>query len=542
MFRPGLRSITNTSRGGENLRHDLSRRHFVELSGASAIALAFGLPDVASERTKPAGPFRAYPFTLGVASGDPLPDAVVLWTRLAPEPLSSTGGMDPARFPVHWQVAEDDRFSRVVRHGTALARREFAHSVHVDVKGLLPGRDYYYRFRAGREISPVGRTRTAPSPHSMPDRVRFAAAACQAWYDGFYTAYGHLAEEDIDVVVHLGDYLYEYSASTRGGRPGVVLPDKYNRVTTTLTDYRDRYALYKLDPQLQAAHAAAPWILTWDDHEVVDDYMGDSDTVGTPAEEFLIRRANAYRAYWEHQPLRVPPPVGPDMRLYRKFTFGRLVEFNMLDYHQYADPMACGGGVVVDCPEALDPARQVLGRQQEEWLFDGLARSRATWNVLGQQRMMAQLRRQTAAGPAVPMSYWDGYKPARQRIFTALTERDVANPISLSGDLHRSLAAELRPDFDNPDTPAIATEFEIASISSGRDGVDLDPFGENILTSNPHVKFYNSQRGYVRFTATQDTWQADYRVVPFVLEPGAPVSTRATLVTENGRPGVNVIE
>lgn len=541
MFRPGLRTMANSSRGGEQLRREYGRREFVGLSGVSAVALAFGLPDVASERTRTAGPFRNYPFTLGIASGDPLPDSVMLWTRLAPEPFSSTGGMDPARFPVHWQVAEDERFSRVVRAGTALARREFVHSVHVDVRGLRPGREYYYRFRAGREISPVGRTKTAPAPGATPTSFRFAATACQAWYDGYYTAYRHMAGEDIDLVVHLGDYLYEYSAFTRGGRPDADLPDKYDRVTVTLTDYRDRYALYKLDPDIQAAHAVAPWIVTWDDHEVVNNYLGDSDTDGTPPEEFLIRRANAYRAYWEHQPLRVPHPVGPDMRLYRRFAFGDLVEFNALDTHQYADDLACGDAVTVDCPERHDPSRTFLGEAQEAWLLDGLARSSARWNVLAQQVMMSQLARETSDGVALPMIYWDGYTAARDRLFTGLAERNVANPISLSGDLHHSVAADLKEDFDDPDSATIGTEFEVSSMSSGGDGSDMSSFGENLLRSNPHLKFYNRQRGYIRFTATPDTLQADYRIVPYVSERGAPISTRASLLTENGHPGVQVI-
>jgi alkaline phosphatase D len=541
MLGSDLRALLDSTSDRNRRLQTFSRREFVGISGMSAVALAFGLNDIAWAETRATAKFRDYPFSLGVASGDPLPDSVVLWTRLAPEPLSSTGGVDRVRFPVHWQVAEDQSFTKVVREGTALALPEYVHSVHVDVRGLRPGREYYYRFKAGSEISPVGRTKTAPKPGTTPAAFRFAAAACQAWYDGYYTAYGHLANEDLDLVLHLGDYIYEYSVWTRGGRPDAELPDKYDRVTVTLADYRDRYALYKLDPNIQAAHAAAPWILTWDDHEVVNNYMGDDDNRGTPPEEFLIRRANAYRAYWEHQPLRVPHPVGPDMRLYRRFAFGNLVQFNVLDFHQYGDPFACGGGVHVDCPERLDPARTLLGDEQEAWLLDGLSRSSTVWNVLAQQRMMAQLRRNTSAGPAIPMTYWDGYTPARDRILTALTERNVSNPISLSGDLHRSLAAELKQDFDDPDSATVATEFEISSISSGEDGTDIDPFGENLLASNPHLKFYNSQRGYVRFTATPSAWQADYRVVPYVRERGAPISTRASFLTENGRPGVQAV-
>ncbi len=514
-----------------------NRRELVSLSGISAIALAFGMVGTSAGTTRSTPTFTHNPFSLGISSGDPLPDAVVLWTRLAPEPLESFGGMDPVAVPVEWQVAEDPAFRRVVRHGTALALPEYVHAVHVDVRGLRPGREYFYRFKAGYHLSPVGRTKTAPDPRAYVSAFSFGAVSCQAWFDGYFTAYRHLAEEDLDLVVHLGDYIYEYSVQTNGGRPDMVLPDKYNRVTTLLNDYRDRYALYKLDPDLQAAHAAFPWIVTWDDHEVVNNYA-DDDHPSMPPADFLVRRANAYRAYWEHMPLRAQlEPVGPDVAMYRRFTFGRLLEFSMLDTRQYRDDQACGDGQRIDCAERLDPARTLLGPEQESWLYDGLSRSRATWNLLGQQIMMAQVDFSLDPGQTFSMDLWDGYKPARDRVVAALTERQVTNPVILSGDFHRAMAAEVRADFDDPESATVATEFVGTSISSGLDGADRDEFAEPFL-ANSHVRFYSAQRGYLRFQVTPELLQSDFRTVPYIRQRGAPVQTRASFVTEEGMPGL----
>lgn len=517
---------------------DLGRRRFLGYSGIGALALAFGpLQAEPSALTREVARFKNDPFSLGIASGDPLPDSVVLWTRLAPEPLASLGGMEPHRVPVRWQVAEDARFRRVVRQGTATARPEYAHSVHVDVRGLRPGREYFYRFKAGDEISPTGRTKTAPAPGAAASAFTFGMVSCQAWFDGYYTAYGHLAEEDLDLVLHLGDYLYEYGVQTNGGRPDTPVPGKFHSPTVHLSDYRDRYALYKLDPQLQAAHAMAPWIVTWDDHEVVDNYAGLAHP-SAPPEDFLVRRANAYRAYWEHMPLRALDPAGQNMPLYRRFTFGRLLEFSVLDTRQYRSDQACGDGLKTDCDQRLDPSRTMLGDAQESWLLDGLGRSSAKWNVLAQQVMLSQVDFNTDPGQALGMDLWDGYKPSRDRLLNGIVERKVRNPIVLSGDFHRSMAADVKQDFDDPASPTIATEFLGSSISSGMDGADMDEYGSQFLAANDHIRFYNGQRGYMTFRVTPDTWNASYRVVPYVRERGAPVFTRASFAVEDGRPGL----
>jgi alkaline phosphatase D len=478
--------------------------------------------------------FFRNPFTLGIASGDPLPDSVVLWTRLAPDPLNG-GGMPPEPFPVQWQVAEDEAMRQVVQRGSVLATPEFAHSVHVDVKGLKPGWEYWYQFRAGNELSPVGRTKTAPPLGAPVDQFRFAFVSCQNWQDGLYTAYQRLAEEDLDLVIHLGDYMYE-----GGIRANAVRPHN-GPEPTTLEGYRNRYALYKSDPNLQAAHAAFPWLVTWDDHEVDNNYADEvpQDPQAQSREAFLARRAAAYRAYYEHMPLRATAiPQGPDMQLYRRFTFGNLAEFNVLDTRQYRSDQACGDGRRSGCAEALDPSRTLTGAEQEQWLFEGLSRSQARWNILAQQVFMAQ--RDFSPGPeqSFSMDAWDGYVASRDRLFQFLQSSRVSNPIVLTGDVHANWVADLKADFANPNSATLGTEFVGTSISSGGNGNDTNANTAGILADNPHIKFFNGQRGYVRCEVRPDRWRADYRIVPFVTQPDAPISTRASFVVENGRPGV----
>lgn len=290
--------------------------------------------------------FPANPFALGVASGDPWPDSVVLWTRLSTDPLGPTGaGLPVSAVLVAWEVAHDEAFTRVVRRGTVPATPEQGYAVHAEVYGLEPGRAYFYRFLAGGEVSPVGRTRTMPAMNADPERLRFAFVSCSDYQNGYFNAYGHLGREDVDLVLHLGDYIYEYGPNPRGVRqhngPEIV----------TLDDYRRRYALYKGDTQLQAAHAAAPWIVVWDDHEVENNYAADvpeeraSGEAPVTREAFLARRAAAYQAYYENMPLRASSlPKGPDLQLYRRLTWGRLAQFSMLDTRQYRTDQPCGDG------------------------------------------------------------------------------------------------------------------------------------------------------------------------------------------------------
>lgn len=508
----------------------LSRRSFI--AGSASFAAAALLSDRTFGVVTAAAALPGYPFTLGVASGDPLPDGVVLWTRLAPRPREPGGGMPPEPVEVGWQVAEDEAFARVVQQGTAPAVPAWGHSVHVEVTGLRPDCWYWYRFRAAGEISAVGRTRTMPPAGAMAERLRFAFASCQKYETGHYTAYEHMAREDLDLVVHLGDYIYEKGDGKNAVRPHGT-PEIFS-----LDDYRARYAVYKSDPHLQAAHALAPWIVAWDDHEVSNNYAAavPEHPERTTGAEFLLRRAAAYRAYYEHMPLRRSAlPAGPDMQLYRRLAFGRLAEFNVLDTRQYRTDQPQGDGVKPPGPAVLDPQGTLLGARQRDWLLSGLTASPAAWNILAQQVMMAQV--DFAAGPdeAVSMDKWTGYEFERRRVLRHLRDARAANPVVLTGDIHCNWANEISPGPDASDATPVAVEFVGTSISSGGDGGEKRASTDAVLAENPGVKFFNDERGYVRCEVTPRAWRTDYRTVAYVSRPGAPVLTRASFVVESGR-------
>ncbi|MFB4314741.1 alkaline phosphatase D family protein [Actinomadura sp. 21ATH] len=517
------------------------RRTFLAMTGVSAAAFAAGTGHAAAEENA-GGKVPADPFTLGVASGDPLPDGFVLWTRLAPVPLAADGhgGMPLRPFTVRYEVAEDAGFKRVVKRGQALATPELAHSVHAEVHGLRPGREYFYRFRAGTEVSPAGRTRTAPDPRSTPDSFRFATASCAAWYHGHFTAYQHMAREDPDMVLFLGDYIYEYGITAANmWRQGVPLPGPEHAVEiNTLEQHRLRYSLFKTDPDLQAAHAVAPWIFTTDDHEVQNNHAGDWSETGVPPADFLRRRAVAYRAFYENLPLRgVMRPEGPDLDLYRRYRWGRLAQIDMLDNRQYRDTYPAGA-VTDNSPERHDPERSILGARQEKWLYDGLGRSDATWNLLGSGVVVAEIDRDTGAGELYSNDMWDGFPANRKRLWSALERHGIANPVVLSGDIHRHVAADLKADFKDPGSKTIGTELVTGSIGSDGDGGETDSLAR-VWLGNPHVKLYNARRGYVSCALTPQRLTSEFRTVEYVTRPGAPVRTAARFVTEAGRPGLN---
>ncbi len=508
----------------------LQRRRF--LFGASALAslvIADPVSALAQRRTMK---FTANPFSLGVASGDPWPDGVVLWTRLAPDPLQG-GGMPGQIVDVRWEIASDEQMRNVVESGVTAARPELGHSVHVEVSGLQPARQYWYRFMSGDAVSPVGRTRTAPALDARVDRLGFAFASCQHYETGFYTAYKHMVAEELDLVVFLGDYIYEGSAIS--GRPRMHNGNE----PRTLVEYRNRYALYKGDALLQRAHAAFPWVVTWDDHEVENNYAGDVDTGYSPRQKFLIRRAQAYQAFYEHMPLR-PSAFrrGPAVEIYRRLRFGNLMEMNVLDTRQYRTDQPCGDGSKPLCPEALNPKATMMGSRQEQWLMQGLGQSRSRWNVIAQQVMVAPV--DTASGPdkQYSMDKWSGYVEPRNRLLDFLGRRRPSNPVVITGDIHSNWAADLKTDFDKEDAPVVGTEFVGTSISSGGDGSDTQLNTARRLEENPHIKFFNAQRGYVRSVLTPERWQTDYRVLAAVTQPDAAVGTRASFVVENGQPGV----
>ncbi|MGQ0538377.1 MAG: alkaline phosphatase D family protein, partial [Gemmatimonadaceae bacterium] len=427
------------------LQHGTSRREFVADSLRAAAALvAFGtLP---AGRGDPAWRARAYPFTLGVASGDPGNDGFVAWTRLAPDPVRG-GGMPSRQVPVRWEIAADESFRRIMRRGESLALPELAHSVHVEVGGLGAAREYFYRFIAGGETSPVGRALTAPALGARNSNLRFAFVSCQHYEQGYYTAHRHLAHDNVDFVVHLGDYIYEYGIANNNPNP---IRRHDGDEIVTLEQYRNRFALYKSDRDLQLAHASAPFIVTWDDHEVENNYADEISENDDPPERFLLRRAAAYQAYYEHLPLRRSAmPSGADMRLYRRLHYGTLATFNVLDGRQYRSDQACRDGRKPRCPEVFNESRTMLGSEQERWLLDGLAASRAQWNFLANQVLMGEngYRRPDDPELTYPLDTWNGYTAQRRRVLDSFASRKVTNPVVLTGDIHVSLALELKADW-----------------------------------------------------------------------------------------------
>lgn len=479
--------------------------------------------------------FREHPFTLGIASGAPRADGFVIWTRLAPRPLEG-GGMKPKPVEVEWEVAADERFAKVVRRGKAIANPSSVHAVHVEVDGLDAARDYWYRFIAGGERSDGARTRTAPSPGHGDERLRLALASCQQYEQGWYVAHRHLAAEGVDLVAFVGDYIYESSWGNRHVRHHATGEPH------TLDDYRARYAQYKTDPDLQRSHACAPWIFTWDDHEVDNDYAGDRSEDLDP--RFLARRAAAYRAFLEHLPVR-PSEVEANggYRIYGRHAWGDLALLHVLDDRQYRDHQACpkalrGGGNVVgaECTERLDPHRTMLGAAQERWLAEGLARSRAHWNLVVQQTLMATAGRPSERGPLHWTDGWDGYPIARERLLAALAQPGVRNPIVLGGDVHANYVADLHLRPGDPASPLVAAEFCGTSITS--QGTRPDVIAR-IKGANPHIRFAEStKRGYVVLDVSRGRTEAALRVVETVKERDSPVATRARFTVEDGRPGV----
>jgi alkaline phosphatase D len=505
----------------------LTRRQFLQRSAALVSSACVAPRAFAQPR------FTSTPYTLGVASGYPHAEGMTLWTRLAPH-----GGMPGTPVEVRWEISGDDSFRSIAGRGTAIASPHWAHSVHVDAQGLEPARPYWYRFRAGDAMSPVGRTRTAPVADAATERLRFAFASCQQYEQGYFTAFRHMAREELDLVVHLGDYIYESSWGRNHVRKhGADVP-------RTLAEYRNRYALYKADENLQAAHAAFPWLVTWDDHEVDNDYANDRSQFLDPKDVFLERRAAAYQAYYEHMPVPAwARPRGHDMQLYGAAQYGSIAKFFVLDTRQYRSYQVCprpdrGGSTVVreeDCAARLDPKLTMLGRKQEQWLHEGLGRSTARWNVLAQQTMMAQVDRRPGSGADYWTDGWDGYPRARERLLASIAEQRVSNPVVLSGDVHTSGVADLKVDFNDSKAATVATEFACPSITSQGPGVKRV---EILMQENPHVLFANgTSRGYTTVELTPARCMSRIRTIASALEADSPIRTLVTHVVENGRSG-----
>jgi alkaline phosphatase D len=505
----------------------LHRRTFI--LGAVATAGSVSLSGTAALAAAP------FPFKLGVASGDPAADSVVLWTRLAPSPLNADGqgGMANADVAVEWQVSSTSSFGSLVASGVVNARYADAHAVHVVAGGLAADAEFYYRFRAQGHVSAVGRTRTAPATGTFGRDLTMAFASCAHYESGYFTAYRRMAEDRPDLILHLGDYIYE------GGTTTGAVREHAGAEIVSLADYRRRYAQYKSDPDLQAAHAVAPWLVVPDDHEVENDYANMVRANNSPAlttAQWAARRTVAYRAYYENMPLRPnAAPTGNSIPLYRRVRWGKLATFHMLDTRQLRDDQACGDGWKV-CAAADATARTLTGATQEAWLLDGLAQHNGTWDIVGQQVFFA---RQFEASGAANMDAWDGYRASRARVQQGWRDREVRNPLVLTGDTHSAWANELKADYATANSATIGTELVCTSIASGGNGSSTATI-PNVAT-NPHLKFYSERRGYTLTKIDRAQVRADFRAVPVVTEHGAAVSTLKSFVILDGRPGLQAV-
>ncbi|MFT4240789.1 MAG: alkaline phosphatase D family protein [Acidovorax sp.] len=504
--------------------HPEQRRAFLRQAASAATAAA--LPRWAWA-SPPA--LQQYPFALGIASGDPTPDGVVLWTRLLTD--------HPGPHTVRWELAHDSRFARIVQKGEATALPDLGHGVHVELRGLEPGRWYHYRFMLGDAVSAMGRTRTAPAADDLPERLRIAWASCQRWEHGHYAAWRHVAADQPDLVLFLGDYIYEYA--TPKATEGLARTHAL-RLATTLADYRDRYALHKSDPALQAAHAACPWAVTWDDHEVQNDYAADAGRGDAAA--FLPLRNAAWQAFYENMPLRAATLADRSApQIYRRLRWGQLAHIHLLDSRQYRSWQACrapgsasaSGVRAADCAELADPARSFLGHAQEQWLDAGLAHDAAAstrWSVLAQQTLFAPRRYPSGM---VATDSWDGYPAARARLLQSLARHTPRNTVLLGGDIHQNYVCELRAQ---PESPVLASEFCGTSISS-RSGTTQDKV-DAIARHNPHVLLARcDERGYGLADITPARWTTQLRVLDDPLRADSGARTLARFVVEDGRAG-----
>jgi alkaline phosphatase D len=488
--------------------------------------------------------FAAYPFRLGIASGDPSSDGFVIWTRIAPDPLAEHGGVPMKPIAVDWFVYDDPLRKTVVRKGTATAWPELGHAIHVELDGLEPDRPYWYRFFIGSEKSVLGRSRTLPREGAPLDHIRFGVAGCQNYEDGLYTAYRHLADEDVAFVWHYGDYIYEGKAqSVRMNQDGIARGQVRTHAGDepySLDDYRRRYAQYKTDPDLQLAHAAAPWFVTFDDHEVVNNYTGLDTPAHVPPEIFAQRRAAAYQAYYENMPLRRSSmPAQGGMQIYRRRRLGNLLDAHFLDTRQFRSPIPCGGDFNPACPETAAPRAEVLGSAQEQWLAKGL-RGGARWNFVAQQVMMMPLdrRRPNDDGPKpiLNMDSWAGYDAARERVLGDMA--GLGNVVVMTGDEHQNFAGELRRDAGRGE--AVAVEFVATSISSDGSGGEMKYGADRVMADNPFLKFCNYRRGYAIAEVRADSWSTHFRVVDQIDTPGGTISTRSVATVERGKPAISL--
>jgi alkaline phosphatase D len=514
--------------------HRWSRRKALQLLGGGVLATALPsrLLRAADELV-----LKTTPFTLGVASGYPTPSGVVLWTRLAPSLFEPGNGLPAnAAVPVRWEIATDAAMKQIVASGTEYATPEWAHSVHVESDGLEPAREYWYRFTAAGHRSPIGHTRTAPRFEARTASLKLAIASCQQYEQGYFVAYRHMSQQPLDLIVHVGDYIYEKSW-------GRNLVRRHNAPEAfTLEDYRNRHALYRSDADLQAAHAHCPWLVTWDDHEVANDYANAVSEDNDEPELFLARRAAAYRAYYEHMPLpRRAVPFGASMRLYTQRLFGDLASLYLLDGRQYRDVQACAplgerGASIGNCEALRDARRSYLGSRQEEWLVGRLAQTRTRWNLLAQGTVVSYMDEQPGAGERFWTDAWNGYPAARDRLISALVETKTSNPVLLGGDIHAFIASNLNYQPHNPSSPIVAGELVTTSITS--QPIDQAKL-ERLKAENPNLLFANSEsRGYVAIELTREALRADLIAMDTVTQETSGARILRSFASEHGKPGL----
>lgn len=512
------------------------RRNLIKVAGG--LAIFAGL----SPRAVWSAPLVGYPFTLGVASGDPAPDGFVLWTRLAPRPFEPGSGMPMKVVPVSWQVAEDPQFARIVRNGEAMAHPELGHSVHVEVEGLAPARPYWYRFLAGAERSPAGTVRTAPARGAPAERLRIGVAGCQHYEGGYFSAYHHLSEEpDLDAIFHYGDYIYEGRARVCDAKTACVRLHDGDEIYS-IEDYRRRYALYKLDPDLQAAHRAAAFLSTYDDHEVDNNWAAQWDQDGTQPAIFLLRRFAALQAWYENMPVRKAQlPAAGRIQMFRRIDYGDLLRVHLLDTRQYRTDQLCEPKEIKPCrfPDAKGPS-DIIGADQERWLGDGM-RKDFRWNLLAQQVMVMPFAYpESRGGGTTNTDSWSGYPDARARLVKSIQDRRLTNVVIATGDVHKHHAGVLPSRADDFASTPVATEYVTTSIASGGDGSDIPAGWEQVLANNPHTRLLNDRRGYQLFDIGRREWRTDVMALDRISTHDGVCRKVASLVTVPEKPGINL--
>ena len=518
----------------------MKRREFNQHLQRSAIALALApwLTAVAApsaERRR----WKINPFALGVASGRPRADSVVLWTRLVFGDEDRAAGTEALRVQV--EVFADAALKRRVQKAEVVTNEARGHSVHAHLQQLQPSTDYWYRFIQGDASSTVGHTRTAPAPHADVRQLRIALSSCQHYEHGQFIAHREIAQQKLDFVLFMGDYIYESS------NPKYAIRKHSNEEPKTLQGYRDRYEQYKRDPHLQAAHAAHPWVLMWDDHEVVNDYANDQDRHYTEPQQFLLRRAAAYQAYFEHQPLLLGPDASnpADMHLYDQLTWGKLADVWTLDCRQYRSAQACrdpvlgGARPVLQCDELSDASRTMLGMAQERWLAEGLSQSKRQWKLVAQATQISSTSMPAPVGRSYWNDAWDGYPEARKRLLQTVVDAKLSNVVTLGGDVHCNVAANLRLEPNNPQSPIVASEFVTTSITSRGLG---DKTATVIRDSNSDLLHYRAdERGYSLITVTPKEVRCDFRTTKFPAGTEAGLKTQASYVVKNGKVGPQLV-